>query len=126
MDADKPNYPHYYDKLVRLLRSGGFIMYDNVLWSGHVADENKRCLKVLSGVQHNFEKNLLRCSWNYNDTLVTGGSADRMVYIWNVESGHMVNRLGGHHGSVNEISFHPGRNIIASGSSDKTIYLGDL
>jgi Prp8 binding protein len=89
-------------------------------------DESKRCSKIFTGVQHNFEKNLLRCAWNYNDSLISAGSADRMVYIWDVDTGHMVNRLGGHHGSVNETCFHPDRNILASCSSDKTIYLGDL
>ena len=38
VDADKPNYPHYFDLLAQLLRSGGFIMFDNVLWSGKVVD----------------------------------------------------------------------------------------
>lgn len=64
-------------------------------------------MKTMGGVQHNFEKNLLRCSWNYNDKLVTSGSADRMVYIWDTETGNMIHRLGGHHGSVNEAVFHP-------------------
>ena len=34
VDADKPNYPIYFQKLVDLLRPGGFIMFDNVLWGG--------------------------------------------------------------------------------------------
>ena len=68
----------------------------------------------------------MRCSWNYKDKLVSAGSSDRMVYIWDIETGNMVNRLGGHHGSVNEAVFHPNRNIIASASSDRTIFVGDL
>ena len=42
VDADKPNYPHYFDLLAQLLRSGGFIMFDNVLWSGKVVDPEIR------------------------------------------------------------------------------------
>jgi predicted O-methyltransferase YrrM len=38
IDADKPNYPHYYERCLRLLRPGGLIAVDNVLWSGRVAD----------------------------------------------------------------------------------------
>ncbi len=38
VDADKPNYPEYFNRLARLLRPGGFIMFDNVLWRGSVAD----------------------------------------------------------------------------------------
>jgi Prp8 binding protein len=87
---------------------------------------NTRLEKTLMGASHNFEKNLLRCAWNHDDTLVSAGSADRIAYVWNVESGQLVHRLGGHHGSINETSFHPQRNILASGSSDKTIFLGEL
>jgi caffeoyl-CoA O-methyltransferase len=39
IDADKPNYWNYFDSCVRLVRPGGLIAVDNVLWSGRVADE---------------------------------------------------------------------------------------
>ena len=42
VDADKPNYPNYLKKLIELMRPGGFIMFDNVLWGGKVADPDKR------------------------------------------------------------------------------------
>ncbi len=42
VDADKPNYLTYFEKLERLIRPGGFIMFDNILWQGFVADEKKR------------------------------------------------------------------------------------
>lgn len=38
IDADKANYPFYYEKSLELLRPGGLIAIDNVLWSGKVAD----------------------------------------------------------------------------------------
>lgn len=37
IDADKENYRHYYDRVFRLIRPGGLIVIDNVLWSGRVA-----------------------------------------------------------------------------------------
>ncbi|XP_076141325.1 catechol O-methyltransferase domain-containing protein 1 [Alosa pseudoharengus] len=36
IDADKMNYENYYEKSLRLVRAGGIIAIDNVLWSGKV------------------------------------------------------------------------------------------
>ena len=41
IDADKPNYSNYYDLVVDKMRHGGFIIADNVLWSGRVLDSEK-------------------------------------------------------------------------------------
>lgn len=38
IDADKANYIEYYEKSLVLLRFGGLLLIDNVLWSGKVAD----------------------------------------------------------------------------------------
>lgn len=38
IDADKGNYQNYYDRALQLVRPGGLIAIDNVLWSGRVAD----------------------------------------------------------------------------------------
>jgi caffeoyl-CoA O-methyltransferase len=42
IDADKGNYPAYYEKCLELLRPGGLIAVDNVLWGGAVADPTDR------------------------------------------------------------------------------------
>ncbi|MFN8296578.1 MAG: O-methyltransferase [Chitinophagales bacterium] len=41
IDADKQNYSLYYDLVFDKLRSGGFILADNVLWSGKITDQKK-------------------------------------------------------------------------------------
>ncbi|PPS45939.1 class I SAM-dependent methyltransferase [Chroococcidiopsis sp. TS-821] len=38
IDADKSNYDTYYELALKLIRPGGLIAVDNVLWSGRVAD----------------------------------------------------------------------------------------
>jgi predicted O-methyltransferase YrrM len=38
IDADKSNYDGYYERALQLLRPGGVIALDNMLWSGAVAD----------------------------------------------------------------------------------------
>lgn len=40
IDADKTSYDGYYECVLELMRPGGLIMIDNVLWSGRVADES--------------------------------------------------------------------------------------
>ena len=39
LDADKENYPHYFDLVINKLETGGVILSDNVLWSGKVLEK---------------------------------------------------------------------------------------
>jgi caffeoyl-CoA O-methyltransferase len=51
IDADKENYPNYYQRCLELLRPGGVIAADNVLWSGRVLDpqdEETRAIAALN------------------------------------------------------------------------------
>jgi len=41
IDADKPNYSNYFDLVIDKVKTEGYIIGDNVLWSGNVVDENK-------------------------------------------------------------------------------------
>ena len=38
IDADKEGYDDYYERCLKLVRRGGLILIDNVLWGGSVAD----------------------------------------------------------------------------------------
>jgi caffeoyl-CoA O-methyltransferase len=42
IDADKEHYDGYYDRCLELLRKGGLLAVDNVLWDGAVADPRKQ------------------------------------------------------------------------------------
>jgi len=48
IDADKPNYDAYYERVLQLLRAGGLILIDNVLWSGRVADPSAMDAETLA------------------------------------------------------------------------------
>ena len=40
IDADKASYDNYYERVLKLLRTGGLVAFDNVLWDGKVIDPN--------------------------------------------------------------------------------------
>jgi predicted O-methyltransferase YrrM len=53
VDADKTGYDGYYERLLRLVRPGGLIALDNMLWGGEVleedaADEDTRAIQALN------------------------------------------------------------------------------
>lgn len=101
---------------------------DNTLriWDIRPFAPAERCVKVFTGHQHNFERNLLRCAWSPEGSRVTAGSADRFVYIWDTTSRRILYKLPGHNGSVNDVQFHTDEPIVASASSDKNVYMGEI
>lgn len=51
IDADKANYPAYYEKCIELVRSGGSILVDNTLWNGRVLNPQEtsdKCIHQLN------------------------------------------------------------------------------
>ena len=48
IDADKENYDAYYERALELVRRGGLIVFDNMLWGGAVADGSKRDVDTLA------------------------------------------------------------------------------
>ena len=42
IDADKDNYVNYFELVIHKMPSGGFIIADNVLWSGKVLDKHRK------------------------------------------------------------------------------------
>ena len=57
IDADKPGYEAYYERALKLVRKGGLIALDNMLWSGNVAnpeitDVNTAAIRALNQKIH--------------------------------------------------------------------------
>lgn len=101
---------------------------DNTLriWDIRAYAPSERCVKIFTGHQHNFEKNLLRCAWSPDGTRISAGSSDRFVHVWDTTSRRILYKLPGHNGSVNDVDFHPKEPVILSASSDKNLYLGEI
>ena len=55
---------------------------------------------------HFFFQNLLHCAWSPDGEMVSAGSADRFVYIWDTNTRKIMYKLPGHLGSVNDVDFH--------------------
>jgi predicted O-methyltransferase YrrM len=61
IDADKENYDHYYECALKLVRPGGLIAIDNVLWHGRVLDDSiqdtdTRAIRALNDKLHQDER----------------------------------------------------------------------
>jgi predicted O-methyltransferase YrrM len=62
IDADKRNYPNYYNLVIDKVKPGGIILSDNVLWSGKVVqkegkiDKDTEVLQAFNEMIHNDER----------------------------------------------------------------------
>jgi len=60
IDADKSSYDAYYERCLQLVRPGGLVMIDNVLWGGDVArpaeTDDTRALQALNDKLHHDER----------------------------------------------------------------------
>jgi len=82
----------------------------------------------LTGHLQGNEKGLLRGAWSHDSLYVSCGSADKCVYIWDTNTKKIVQKLGGHTGTVNQVDmcFINKKNYLASCSNDKTIIVSEL
>ena len=56
IDADKDNYKEYYNRSLDLVKKGGLIIIDNVLWHGEVADEKNN--EKFTNIIRNFNEHV--------------------------------------------------------------------
>lgn len=66
LDADKAGYPMYYELSKKLLRKGGLLLADNVLWGGKVVDQN--C--------HDHETNAIR---KFNQLVSADAAVEQLI-----------------------------------------------
>lgn len=86
-----------------------------------------RQMKTYVGAPAGMEKNLIKASWDAKGGKVACGSGDGTAVVWDVQSTKLLYKLPGHKGTVNDVRFASGEeSIIVSGSSDRTLLLGEL
>ena len=87
--------------LIEPVPSGSFIVLESWILGPSAFPilglQTSRC----RAAQHNYEKNLLKCSWSPDGSKVAAGSSDRAVYVWDTTSRNLLYKLPGHGGSVN-------------------------
>lgn len=89
--------------------------------------KKKRHTHTFTGHAHASERGLLKCAWSADGNLVSSGSSDHRVHIWDVYSQQELYDLPGHTACVNTVTFHPVETtVVASGSSDQQIFVGEL
>lgn len=53
IDADKREYLRYFQEVMRILKPGGYIIADNTLWDGHVAESGKHSTQTKGIIEFN-------------------------------------------------------------------------
>ncbi|ORE10923.1 WD40 repeat-like protein [Rhizopus microsporus var. microsporus] len=86
----------------------------NRLWDVRMV----RPIRKLKGHQ-NTSKNFIRAGFA-DHHLIVGGSEDGVVYIWDQETGEVLQRLRGHSGVVYEAAWNPKQGMLVSCSDDQT------
>lgn len=56
IDADKKNYPNYYETILPKVRPGGLIVIDNTLWGGKVLNPTDLETKTIASLNHDLKQ----------------------------------------------------------------------
>jgi caffeoyl-CoA O-methyltransferase len=75
IDADKSNYSNYYEACLPLLRAGGLVVADNVLWSGTVINPDTEDARAIVAFNERVQKDE-----RVENVLLT--VRDGMMLIW--------------------------------------------
>ena len=88
---------------------------------GEVIPDIEQCIQIyqsMGGVNS--------VAFSPDGKMLTSGSSDNSVRLWNVSTGKEIARMEGHSQSVYSVTFSPDGKMLASGSHDNTVRLWDV
>jgi len=65
-------------------------------------------------------------AWAPDGRRLASGGEDKIIRLWDVETGQVLHTLTGLHGSFNSVAWAPDGRRLAAGSYDESIYLWDV
>jgi Prp8 binding protein len=104
------------------------VSFDNTIrtWDVKPFSAVKGRLLGVIDFQYGSDKALKKACWSNDGSQISCGNGDRTVMIWKRTTGEVLYKLPGHKGSIHEVCWHPFEQIIASGSTDRLIYVGEI
>lgn len=90
----------------------------NRLWDIRMS----RALATYKG-HHNISANFVRARFGPKDETVVGGSEDGCAYLWDAQTGAVLQRLSGHEGVVYDVDWSERASQLASCSHDGSVRL---
>ncbi len=67
IDGDKRTYPEAYETVLKIIKTGGFILADNTLWDGHVLEKPKSSDRQTAGIEA------------FNDMIARDGRVEKVI-----------------------------------------------
>ena len=93
-----------------------------ILWN---ADAGEKA-SIFGGSKQGPKDGLTSVAFSPDGKLLAAGSLDEHIYVWDVETGKLANKLAGHSKSVYSVTFTPDGKSLISGSLDRTIKSWDV
>lgn len=77
-------------------------------------------------IQNGHADSVNTVAFSPNGKILASGGSDKVIKLWNIETGQLLKSLEGHAESVLSVAFSPDGKMLASGGADKTVKLWNV